>query len=498
MAYKTPEFEKLVLATINEFRVPGLSLAVVQGDDIYSKAYGYSELPDTRATTDTLFDLASTSKCTTAAAVAVLVDDEQYPDVQWTTPVSKILPEDFVLPDPDLTEQVTIEDILSHRSGIATHDESYLSARAKHPDNAKSLTRNLRNLESVKPLRTEHIYCNIMFSVAVHLIETVTGMSYTDFIRTNLWKPLGMTNTFHDVPDIQANSDTDRRARPYYWNSESESYVALPHYPPAPEGHGAGCVFSSAGDYAKYIRALIKRDPILSEDSHKALATPRSFDLLGDEKWSIPYKSDELYTLGLSRTTYRGHTVIGHYGSVPGFKAMVCFLPKFAWGLVIFGNSDTAMYVNDILKFTLLDDVLGVRDEDRVDWSAFFKNFQAMDDAEEAEKPEWTKVEDALPLDVPLDAIVGTYQNVGYKSLVIEMKDGRLVADCTDRCFPYMLTFAHLSGHTFAVEMHGVWEGKLYSTIRGEIRMEAGKVVAVGVGLESDVKGGLIWFDRVM
>ncbi|KAI4907612.1 hypothetical protein J4E90_009641 [Alternaria incomplexa] len=498
MAYKTPTFETLVLETINEFHAPGLSLAVVQGDDIYSKAYGYSEHPDTRATTDTLFDLASTSKCTTAAAVAVLVDDEKYPDVQWTTPVSKILPDDFVLPDPYVTEQVTIEDILSHRSGIATHDESYLSARAKHPDNAKSLTRNLRNLEFVKPLRTEHIYCNIMFSVAVHLIETVTGMSYTYFIRTKLWKPLGMTNTFYDVPDIQANSDTDRRARPYYWNSKSESYVALPHYPPAPEGHGAGCIFSSAGDYAKYIRALIKRDPILSEDSHKALATPRSFDLLGDDKWAIPYKSDELYTLGLSRTSYRGHTVIGHYGSVPGFKAMVCFLPKFDWGLVIFGNSDTAMYVNDILKFTLLDDVLGVRDEDRVDWSAFFKNFQAMDDAEEAEKPEWTKVKDAQPLDVSLDAIVGSYHNVGYKSLAVEMKDGMLVADCTDRCFPYMLTFAHLSGNIFAIDMHGVWDGKLYSTIRGEIRIEAGEVVAVGVGLESDVKGGLIWFDRVI
>ena len=110
---------------------------------------------------------------------------------------------------------------------------------------------------------------------------------------------------------------------------------------------------------------------------------------------------------------------------------------------------------------------------------------------------EWTKVKDAQPLDVPLEAIVGSYHNVGYKSLAIEMKDGMLVADCTDRCFPYMLTFAHLSGNTFAVEMHGVWEGKLYSTIRGEIRIEAGEVVAVGVGLESDVKGGLIWFDRV-
>ncbi|CAN9162677.1 unnamed protein product [Alternaria alternata] len=497
MAHNTAEFDQLVLEKIKEFNVPGLSLAVVQGDDIYSKAYGYSKLPDVETNTDTLFDLASTSKSTTAGAVAHLVDDEKYPDVQWTTPVSKILLDDFVLPDPYLTEQVTIEDILSHRSGIATHDESYLSARSKNPDNPKSLTRNLRNLEFVKPLRTEHVYCNIMFSVAVHLVETVSGMCYTDFIRTKLWKPLGMTNTFHDVPDIEANSDKDRRTTSYHWHSGSQSYATIPHYPPAPEGHGAGCIFSSAGDYAKWIRALIKRDPILSEASHKALATPRSFDLLGDEKWSIPFKSEELYTLGLSLTSYRGHKLIGHHGSVPGFKAMVCFMPKFDWGLVIFGNSDSAAYVNDILKFTLLDEVIGVQKEDRIDWGTFFKNFQSMDDAEEAEKPEWTKVDSVEPLGIVVENIAGSYHNVGYKGLALEVKDGKLVADCSDRCFPYMLEFEHLTGNMFAVEMHGIWEGKLYSTIRGEIRTENGQVTAVGVELEPDVKGGLIWFDRV-
>lgn len=425
------------------------------------------------------------------------MDDENYPDVQWTTPVSKILPEDFVLPDPYLTEQVTIEDILSHRSGIASHDESYLSVRGKHPDNARSITRNLRKLEFIKPLRTEHIYSNIMFTVAVHLVETVTGMTYTDFLRTKLWQPLGMTNTFHDVPDIEANSDEDRRTTSYHWYSKTESYVALPHYPPSPEGHGAGEIFSSAGDYAKWIRALLNRDPILSEASHKALATPRSFDLLDDEKWAIPFTSDELYTLGLSRTSYRGHTLMGHYGSVPGFKAVVCFLPKLDWGLVILGNSDSAVYVNDILKFTLLDDVLGVREDDRVDWTAFFKNFQAMDETEDAEKPEWMNVDNILPLSISLVKLVGGYHNIGYKGLALEMKDGKLMADCSDRCFPYTLTFDHLTGNTFAVEMHGVWEGELYSTIRGEIRVEGGKVTALGVGLEPDVKGGLIWFDRV-
>ena len=71
-------------------------------------------------TGDTVFDWASNSKSITSSAVALLVqDEEKYPDVHWNTPVSKLLPEDFVLEDEYSTKNVTIEDILSHRSGIA-------------------------------------------------------------------------------------------------------------------------------------------------------------------------------------------------------------------------------------------------------------------------------------------------------------------------------------------------------------------------------------------
>lgn len=200
--------------------------------------------------TATLFDCGSASKTMTAAAVALLVDDDGYPNVQWTTPVSQILPDDFVLPDAQLTTDVTIEDILSHRTGIAAHDESYLSVRAKRPDNAKSMARNLRNLPFIKPLRTEYIYSNIMYTVATHLVETVSGMPYAKFLRKKIWEPLDMTNTFHDLPDIEAHDATNRKATGYRWDQEKEEHIAIPAYP-SPEGQGAGCIFSSAGDYAK-------------------------------------------------------------------------------------------------------------------------------------------------------------------------------------------------------------------------------------------------------
>lgn len=57
------------------------------------------------------------SKAFVSSAVSLLVDDDR-PDVQWTTPVSKLIRDDFVLSDSGYTEMVTVEDILSHRSGL--------------------------------------------------------------------------------------------------------------------------------------------------------------------------------------------------------------------------------------------------------------------------------------------------------------------------------------------------------------------------------------------
>jgi CubicO group peptidase (beta-lactamase class C family) len=461
---------------------------------IKPQAYGHATLPTDTITTDTLFDLASTSKSTTAAAVALLVDDEKYPDVQWTTPVSKLLPDDFVLPDARLTEEVTIEDILSHRSGIACHDDSYLSVRAKNPDNAKSITRNLRNLEFPKPLRTSFIYSNIMFSVATHLVETVSGMAYVEFLKTKLWQPLDMTNTFHDISDIEANDAMNRKATGYHWNEDTKSYTPIPAFEQS-EGQGAGCIFSSAGDYAKWIRALIEHSPPLSKDAHKDFIAPRSIYAF-EEKYSIPFGSRPLYALGLVHESYRGRMVISHGGSVPGFKAEVAYMPEFDWGIVVFGNSDDANYACEILKWTLMDEVLCVPKEERMDWSAFYRGWYERDEEEDKEvNPEFEKPEDPEELGVPLEQLVGRYHDAGYKDLVLEMKDGKLVADCTDRCFPFMLTLDHLTANKFVLEKRWTWEGTT-DKVRGEIRIESGKVTAVGVDLDEDVDGH-IWFKRI-
>ena len=119
--FRSPDFNCRVEELIKEHHVPGLAIAVVQSEMIASAGYGMASLdPPTSCTADTLFDIASASKSLTAAAVGLLVsDNEKHPDVQYEATLSSLLPGDFVMSDERYTKEVTVEDILSHRSGMA-------------------------------------------------------------------------------------------------------------------------------------------------------------------------------------------------------------------------------------------------------------------------------------------------------------------------------------------------------------------------------------------
>lgn len=118
--FHSPKFHSHVEELMNEHHVPGLSIAIVQNETIASVGYGKASLdPAKPCTADTLFDIASASKSLTAGAVGLLIgDNEKYPEVQYEAVMSSLLPGDFVMPGVGYTENVTVEDILSHRTGM--------------------------------------------------------------------------------------------------------------------------------------------------------------------------------------------------------------------------------------------------------------------------------------------------------------------------------------------------------------------------------------------
>lgn len=305
-----------------------------------------------------------------------------------------------------------------------------------------------------------------------------------------------MHDTFQDRPDVRPGAS---EAQGHRWDEETARHVPVPVLA-SPEGRGAGCVLASAGDYAKFVRCLIQRAAPLSAAAHKALVAPRTIDEVCDAEDLLPGYSDaSLYALGLFRDTYRGSTLMSHDGSVPGFKATMAFLPAKQWGVIICTNSNLGRYVNGILEHMLMDEVLGVTGEEKVDWEKVFRERRAKyveSVRKEKEKPEYNVPENPEPLGVAVEGLVGRYFNKGYKEIRLEMRKGKVVADCSDRCFPFVMTFEHLSGNKFVADTHEVWDAfdlkrKAEVKVSGE-----GKVVAVGIEFEDDMED-LVWFERI-
>jgi len=320
-------------------------------------------LPSTPVEPSTLFMAGSTTKAFTAAAMSLLVDDENYENVQWDTPVSNIIRDDFVLEDEYVTTHITIEDVLSHRSGMPRHDMSYGDHYDGHYVTSRDVVRSLRYLPLTAELRTKWQYCNMMYVVASYIIETLTESWLGDVIRTRILEPLNMKSTYFSA--AAARKAAEHFAQGYCYHNGTY------HEVPDMELHqvtGAGFIVSNVLDYTKWIRAMLDEAPPISKAGHKAIRTPRTlFTEFGDDSaWTGPFA----YSLGWFNGVYKGHEVYWHTGGMEAFGALVVILPKIRYGLVAFGNIATrSNSAEEVLIWHLVDERLGIKEEERFDWN---------------------------------------------------------------------------------------------------------------------------------
>ncbi|KAI0839283.1 beta-lactamase family protein [Hypoxylon sp. FL0890] len=532
--FQSESFASQVRHLMAQYHVPGLSVAIVQDDEIASAGYGHASLePSKPCTADTLFDIASCSKSLTAASVGLLVEDnERYPEVQYQATMSSLLPEDFVMPSQEYTDGVTVDDVLSHRTGMAGHDSSFMGPQAEHPDDARSITRNLRNLPVAHPLRARYLYCNMMFTVATHLVEVKTQQSFTEFLEERFFRPLGMDSTSLQPSSARAKGFGDRIARGYDWDKENSRYRDFAG-PDCPEGQGAGSIITSANDFIKWVKALLRREDPISEKVYQGLIRLRSFPNPGMKRLKR-FQSPGFYAAGIEVHWYRGYMVVGHDGSIPGFGSRFFFLPELGFGAVLMGNSGGANSVATALSKQLINAVLKVPEierppkskkevkktskADKNNLAVRLKNQspeQIPKDEEQSDRQKKLQVKvqapsaetsqpkskesqqtekKPQPQTTPLSAYVGKYWNPGYHTLTVEVKDGELFIDARDRSDAFTLTFEHVSNETkYTAHLRDEYE-EGDATFRAEFVFENGRAVRMGLDLEEAVKQ-LIWFD---
>jgi len=373
----------------------------------------------------------------------------------------------------------------------SSHDDACLGIYAAKPDTLKSVTRKFRYLPLTAPLRTTYQYNNLMYVAAAHMVESVTGQSLCSFLRDKMWEPLGMSNTYFGMSDLAKHERLDDLAKGYFWDKENEKYLDVA-WLEQPEGSGAGEMISNVFDFAKFLRAMIRKAGPISEKGHEELVKPRAI-IHEDIK---PFKSAPLYALGWEIDTFHGELVISHDGCINGFGSKMLYIPRLDWGFVAFGNTQDAYAAHEKICGELIDDLLDVPVDKRFDWNEMLAKEMDESGCATIEEMYPDLPEEKLPLRLQLEEYSGRYEDKGYGTFVVEVKDGKLVTDAMDRTWRSMLTYVHVSGEYFAVEMLDTESGEV-DRMKAEFQIGVeGKVTKMGIAWVEEMKDDLIWFQK--
>src|ERR1041385_8487323 len=198
LAAVAQNFDKDAREAMATWQLPALAVAVVQdGKVTFVKAYGVKEVGKPEpVSVDTLFQIGSTTKAFTTTAMAMLVDEKK---LDWDDPVRQHLPY-FRLSDP--CAEVTLRDIVSHRTGLSRHDELWDNSALTRDD----ILHRVAGLKLSKPTRTAYQYNNIMFMAAGEVVAAASKTSWDAFVRTRIFEPLGMTHTRTAFADWNASA----------------------------------------------------------------------------------------------------------------------------------------------------------------------------------------------------------------------------------------------------------------------------------------------------
>lgn len=301
---------------MNDFEVTGLSIGIVQNDSIiYSKGFGTRETGKDQSVNDhTIFGIGSISKSFTALTLGILIDEGK---VNWDDRVKDYLPY-FELYDPYVTENFTIRDLLTHKSGLKDVSGGTLWY---HSDYSRvEIIKRLKYLEPVSGYREKTAYQNVMYVVAGEIVREITGMSWDDFLSTRIFDRIDMINSTSVASKREANPNI---ARPHIWNENFEKTAIIQE-----RGDNlatAGFIYSSANDMNNYMRLLLNNgvfesDTIVSKGVINEIFKPQVLFQISSPPFGNEFSS---YGLGWWLTPWKGHKIIEHSGGIDGMSAQL-------------------------------------------------------------------------------------------------------------------------------------------------------------------------------
>jgi CubicO group peptidase (beta-lactamase class C family) len=297
----TARLDRLVAGAQREKRMPSLAAAVLRdGELIWEKAVGAADVEaDVEATPDTQYRVGSITKTFTAAAIMQLRD------------AGKLDLEDTLDRHVEgAAHTPTIRRLLSHASGLQreTQDDSWLTLRFAQPD---ELLETLAQAELVLPSGARFHYSNLAFALLGIVVERVSGIPYTDYVRERLFEPVGLTRVSFEP---EAPAAKGYLAQPYadgVWDTVGVETGAWA---------SAGQIWGTAADICRW--GAFFADPDESVLAKKSAEEMRTVQVIAEhDRWLSGYG------LGLELRRDGERILAGHGGSMPGFIARLYFSP---------------------------------------------------------------------------------------------------------------------------------------------------------------------------
>ncbi|HEV8355312.1 MAG TPA: serine hydrolase [Gemmatimonadales bacterium] len=419
-----PDLDGYVAQVMRAFEVPGLALAVVKdGKVLLARGYGVRKLGEPAPVdAETRFGIASNTKVFTATALGLLVEEGK---LAWDQPVIRYLPW-FAMYDPFVTRELTIRDLLVHRSGLGLGAGDLLWWPASTYDR-KEIAHRLRYIRPLTSFRSAYAYDNVLYSVAGEVIEAVSGRSWEDFVATRILAKVGMTGS--DVRYSGAGPGGDV-AHPH---AKIGGVVRTVTPLSSDNVNPAGGINSSARDMAKWV--MVQLDSGRTADGSR-LFSPRTTRELWTIVTPIPLGEppSELaairanfngYALGLNVRDFRGRKMLTHTGGLPGFVSRVTMLPELRLGVVVLTNAESTTAFS-VITHHILDHFLGAPP---LDYLGIAKRQEAADDARLAAqaKERAARRDSTSKPSLPLERYAGTYTDAWYGEVTIALENGRLV-----------------------------------------------------------------------
>jgi CubicO group peptidase (beta-lactamase class C family) len=366
IAKKLQGFDAYMEQTLKDWNTPGVGVGIVVGDKlVFAKGYGYRDYEKKLPyTPKTMHQIASNSKLFTAVAAGMLVEEGK---LTWDKPIKESVPTIEFYND-QLNGNVTLRDMLSHRTGVTRHDLIWF----KSPFTRKELFEKLKYLEPQEPMRETFLYNNLMFSAVGQTIELKSGKRWEDFVRERILAPLDMNATCYTIADMMKQPEY---GVPFREKRDSFELYKIPYYEDTEGVAPAGAVISNIDELSHWLIALMNDGKyngrqvlpasVLKATMQPAIGLPNTLgEALG--YWEI---LNPAYGMGRQTASYRGKLLTFHGGDLPGFHSQVSFMPNEKIGVIAFVISDHSAPLYNIISYNVYERLLGM---DQTPWSQRF------------------------------------------------------------------------------------------------------------------------------